>query len=268
MKLIFPLFLILVACAPKGFNSKKATQLDLSVWNNKKYEFAVLIHDLNTGKYSYWNDSLIAIRFTPASTFKIANTIIGLETNAVQDVTTTFEWDSTVYKNPKWNHSQDMRSAFINSTVWYYQALARKIGAEKMENYLTAFTYGNSSCKGAIDSFWLNGELKISMMEQIQFIDKIVNKKLEIRPEIYEKLEKLMLLKKVGNYSVYGKTGWGVEESTSVGWLVGYAIDGDSKVSFATLILSEHPEDFDFAAYRKNITFTALKRAGYIKDNE
>lgn len=269
MKYIFSIFLFLLfACAPKGFNSKKATKLDMSIWNNKKYQFAVLIHDLNTGEFSYWNDSLIAIPYTPASTFKIVNSIAGLESKAVADISTPIAWDSVVRSNPKWNHSQDMRTAFQNSTVWFYQEIARRVGAKKMQEYLDAFDYGNKSCKGAIDSFWLNGNLKISMYQQIQFIDKIVNRKLALQSETYDKLEKLMFMKKNGDYSVYGKTGWGEQDSTSIGWLVGYANDGKSKVSFVTLLISKEPTAFDFAAYRKNITFTALKRAGYIKDNE
>ena len=48
------------------------------------------------------------------------------------------------------------------SVVWYYQELARRVGPERMQKWVTAFRYGNEDISGGIDRFWLESALRIS----------------------------------------------------------------------------------------------------------
>ncbi len=56
-----------------------------------------------------------------------------------------------------------------HSVVWFYQEVARRIGAERMQAHLDALGYGNRDISGGIDKFWLTGGLRISPHEQIDF---------------------------------------------------------------------------------------------------
>src|SRR5712672_3440055 len=80
----------------------------------------------------------------PASTFKIPNSLIALETNVVVDPDKdVFKWDGVVRSIEGWNRDHTLRSAIAASVVPVYQEIARRIGAERMQKYLDLFEYGN-----------------------------------------------------------------------------------------------------------------------------
>ena len=106
----------------------------------------------------------------PASTFKIANSIIALETGVVTDPDKdVFKWDGTVRNFPDWNRDHTLRSAIAASAVPVYQEIARRIGADRMKTYVDKLDYGNRDISGApIDHFWLSGNPRISPLQQIE----------------------------------------------------------------------------------------------------
>src|SRR5690606_26270393 len=117
-------------------------------------------------------------RFLPASTFKIPNSLIALETGIASGADFALAWDSTAVPPQPWwpdawrQPEQTLRSAFQHSVVWYYQELARRIGEERMATYVAQFDYGNHDIGGGIDQFWLDGALRISPMEQVAFLQR------------------------------------------------------------------------------------------------
>jgi len=113
------------------------------------------LYDKNNDKFLLYNQLQFKEEFIPASTFKICNSLIGLETGVISDENFVIQWDSTIRQIDVWNKSQDMKTAFKNSTVWYYQELARRVGPEKMKLWLDSANYGNSDTTGGIDNFWL-----------------------------------------------------------------------------------------------------------------
>src|SRR5215510_9346372 len=67
----------------------------------------------------------------PASTFKVPNSLIALETGVVQDPDKdVFPWDGTTRSIEAWNKDHTLRSAIVASVVPVYQEIARRIGAE------------------------------------------------------------------------------------------------------------------------------------------
>src|SRR5574343_318003 len=100
--------------------------------------------------------------YTPASTFKICNSLIGLETCVIKDADFVIPWDKVVRNRVEWNQDHTLRLAMKNSTVWYYQELARRVGQNKMDYWIKKANYGNHSTKGGIDKFWLDGALRIA----------------------------------------------------------------------------------------------------------
>ena len=110
----------------------------------------------------------------PASTFKIPNSMIALETGVVADPDKdVFKWDGVVRSIEAWNKDHTLRSAIAASAVPVYQEIARRIGAERMQKYVDLFDYGNRDIGGGIDQFWLTGNLRIDPVQQVDFVDRL-----------------------------------------------------------------------------------------------
>ena len=236
------------------FNSKKAALLDLSSFESNDYDFSMLVYDLEQNSYLFYNDSLIQKKYTPASTFKIANSIIGLENGFIDSANFLMKWDGIKRENAKWNADQTLNQAFRNSTIWYFQKLAKQIGPDKMQEGLDLLNYGNKTIGDSIDQFWLNGTLKISMLDQVGFLTNIINRKYKLNSNTYDCLLQIMKYNLSYQYVVYCKSGWGQQGSEDIGWLVGMLIKNGKQYAFATLITTNDYTKFDMASLRYKIT--------------
>lgn len=117
----------------------------------------------------------------PASTFKIPNSLIALETGVVTDPDKdVFPWDGVKRSIEVWNKDHTLRSAIAVSAVPVYQEIARRIGQERMQKYVDLFDYGNRDIGGGIDQFWLTGALRIDPVEQVDFVDRLRRRALPI----------------------------------------------------------------------------------------
>jgi beta-lactamase class D len=224
---------------------------------NVSGSFAVL--DEKNNILTLFNPSKYTERVTPASTFKICNTLIGLETGAIKNKLEFFEWDSTVHKNENWNKSQDLQTAFKNSTVWCFQKMARKIGGQEMKCWLEKLDYGNADTSGGIDRFWLKGGLKISPKEEIKFLQKLHNLQLPLQEKNMLQVKEMMLIEQTEKYALYGKTGWGIEGKKDIGWFVGFVETNNKVFYFANCIETENESHPNFASARKEITYMIMK---------
>ena len=137
------------------------------------FKGAFVLYDLNSNQYTRYNPERCAEPFIPASTFKIMNSLIGLDTGVIPDENYVIKWDGTQNVIPSWNQDHTLKTAIQNSVVWYYQELARRVGKEKMQYYVDAAHYGNQNISGQIDTFWLEGGLRISADEQVEFLKRL-----------------------------------------------------------------------------------------------
>jgi beta-lactamase class D len=111
-----------------------------------------------------------ATRLAPASTYKIPHALIGLETGVITE-TTVEKWDGVRHPDqPKWNQDHTVLSSMKPSVVWFFQAMAPKIGAARAHEWLGRFHYGNADTGGDIRQYWLNGRLRVSPDEQLTFL--------------------------------------------------------------------------------------------------
>ena len=258
---------VLISCqvTKPDFLSQPKDIIPLSGSENSNLEVAVALFDMRNEKWYYYNDELLKNRYSPASTFKIPNSIIGLQTRAVKSIDEIWNWDSIVRQNENWNKDHSMSMAFKNSTVWYYQKLAKEIGNNRMKNYLKKFDYGNQQIGDSIHQFWLNGNLQISPLEQLSFLYKLKSKKLDLREEVYEQLKKIMFVETIGGANIYAKTGWGFDGKKDIGWYVGYVEKNNNTYLFSTLLLSDNFEKVDnFGLKRIEITKRAFQLAKII----
>jgi beta-lactamase class D len=172
----------------------------------------------------------------PASTFKIPNSVIALETGVVVDPDTDlFKWDGVVRNVEAWNRDHTLRSAIAASAVPVYQEIARRIGAERMQKYLDLLEYGNRDIGGGIDQFWLTGSVRIDPIQQIDFVDRLRRGALPVSKRSQQLVRDILPVTKTGESIIRAKTGLvGAKAGKpSLGWLVGWAEKGAADTVFA-----------------------------------
>lgn len=223
---------------------------------------AFVLHNQNDNQTTRYNVQRCAERLLPASTFKILNALIGLETNVIPDENYVIHWDGKQYPTTSWNQDQTLKTAMQNSVVWYYQELARRVGREQMQKYVTAAGYGNQEISGPIDSFWLNGGLRISTDDQIVFLKRLYQNDLPFSGRSMQIVREIILLDKTRSYWLSGKTGSGQMDNTNIGWFVGYLEAKDNVYFFATNIASD--SQATPAAKAKEISLKILQGMGLL----
>ena len=181
----------------------------------------------------------------PASTFKVPNSIIALETGVVEDPDKdVFKWDGVTRSIEAWNKDHTLRSAIAVSAVPVYQEIARRIGPERMQKYVDLFDYGNRDIGGGIDQFWLTGNLRIDPIQQIDFIDRLRRGVLPVSKRSQELTRDILTVTKVGDATLRTKSGLlGAElGKPSLGWMVGWAEKGSQQTVFAMNMDCKTPE--------------------------
>lgn len=211
----------------------------------------LVVKNLNTDRVYVCNSERSQQRFTPESSFKVPNALIGLEVGAVRDEYEVKRWDGVVRPFEVWNLDHTLASAMRASAIWYYQAMARDIGMERMRSYVDRIRYGNMDISGGIDTFWLDSSLKISAEEQVGFIEDLVEETLPFKEQTMKTVKRIMIDNEQDNYTVHGKTGTRLSDM-GLGWYVGYVEHGKTNWVFAANVDSN-------GTAAKTLTLEALK---------
>jgi beta-lactamase class D len=222
---------------------------------------AFVLYDLKTGRYLRYNEARCRERFSPFSTFKIPNALIGIETKVISNAETVLRWEPERYSESvnwieppavHWKRDHTLRSAMKYSVVWYYCELARRVGKQRMRQMVSLFGYGNQDVSGVWDSpclfdaFWINGSLRISADEQIEFLRRFYAGKLSVSNRATQIVKEILVLEKTPGYTLSGKTGGGsLANDRALGWFVGYVETKDNVYFFAA-----NTEGPSFAAIR------------------
>ena len=228
---------------------------------------SIVIYDLKDNTY-YSNDLLWAKKGKlPASTFKITNSIIALETGVVENENTLFEWNGEKRRLKSWEQDLLFKEAFHYSCVPCYQEVARKIGANRMSEYLNKLAYGNMKVDSTnIDLFWLEGTSRINQYQQIDFLKRFYQSELPISKRTEEIMKRMMVIEDNDKYTLSGKTGWSIRNGNNNGWFVGYIEIQDKTYFYATNVEPKQQFDMDlFPIIRKDITFRAFEAMKLIK---
>lgn len=233
----------------------------------------IVVLDAQTGQRHYFDPQRAAERFIPASTFKVYNSLVALETGVVPDVDSVFAWDGVERGVEAWNRDHSMRTGIAASVVWLYQELARRIGEEGYRAAFAREPYGNGDTGGGIDRFWLDGALRISAEEQVAFLDRLRRGALAFRPEHQAAVREIMLLEEGDGYRLFGKTGWATTlegrsgtvfwEGPDVGWFVGWVERGGDAWVFALNVEAAGP-GLDMGPARRAIAEAVLADLGLL----
>ncbi|NME72639.1 class D beta-lactamase [Flammeovirga aprica JL-4] len=271
------LSLILLSISCSNPNEKKNNEGDKSsilehknelqqILDSSKVKGAILLYDNKEDTY-YSNDfEWSKSGFLPASTFKIPNSIIALETGVVENDSTLMQWDGNPRGLKIWEQDLIFKKAFQYSCVPCYQEVARKIGTERMQSYLEKLDYpGMVFDSTSIDRFWLMGDSRISPFSEIDFLKRIHFSQLPVKESTDFTIKRMLLMEEYEHYKLSGKTGWSNENDHNNGWFVGFLELSNNTIFFATNI--EPSEEFDmkdFPKARKAVTIEALKNLNYL----
>lgn len=199
-----------------------------------KVKGSIVIYDLKQSRTYQHNPARNTQPFLPASTFKILNSLIALDTEVIANELSILTWDGVERSIPTWNRDLNLQTAFKVSAVWFYQVLARRIGYQRMQQWVAKIGYGNQSIGAAddIDTFWLTGDLRISPTEQIQFLQRLYRNELPFSDRAIATVKDIMLVEQTPEYTIRAKTGWAL--APGIGWYVGYVERNDNVYFFAT----------------------------------
>jgi beta-lactamase class D len=188
-----------------------------------------VLRDVGKDEIVIYQRARAGTRYVPASTFKIPNSLIGLHVGAVRDVSEVLPYGGGKQRIAAWEKDMNLRDAIRVSNVPVYQELARRIGLDRMKENVRAIAYGNQDVGTIVDRFWLDGPLKISAIEQTDFLARLVQRKLPVEERAVAGVEEITLLEQNDRWSLHAKTGW----QPPIGWWVGWVKRGDRVSTFA-----------------------------------
>jgi beta-lactamase class D len=126
-------FFLLVFLQP----NRSWAQLDLEKpFRDCHLQGSITLYDTQQKKWLYSDQADSQLETLPASTFKIINSLIALETGVIRDENEIVKWvgktDTVLYGyRPEIYHDMPMKEAFRESAGWVYIELAKKIGKER-----------------------------------------------------------------------------------------------------------------------------------------
>lgn len=223
------------------------------------------VYDYKNKQWFFTDKQDAEVASLPASTFKIINSLVALEYNAVQDENEVFKWDG----EPKlhlgtavsvWNKDTDMKNAYKNSTIWFYVEVAKRIERSLYKKILKKCRYGNGNYTEKGTDFWNYGDFAITPKNQIDFLIKLYENRLPFSAPTMDKVKEIMISEQTEAYTFRDKTGWTRKIGQDIGWWVGYMETKDNVYFFATrLFKSENDRNPHFLKGRKEITKLILK---------
>lgn len=179
-----------------------------------------------------------SVRTAPASTFKVPHALIALETGALSSPRDVLSWDGSQQPFPSWEGDHSLDSAVRSSVVWFFRRTAARIGPARMSDWLTRLGYGADTFEGDSTLFWLNGDLVVSPVEQLDFMRRLYRYEVPADREAVDAVKAAllmppgMLLNAAGSHdfalawpgpvAISAKTGNTRVGEESVSWVVGH----------------------------------------------
>lgn len=254
---------VLVGCSQNNVTEDKSLR---RFFDENKVTGCFALMDNATGQFTVHN--LARYRdssYLPASTFKIVNSLIGLQTGRISSDSMVIKWDGVKRRVADWNKDLSMYEAFRVSAVPYYQEVARRIGKDTMQHWLDSLSYGSKKITTRIDTFWLDNSLKITPDEELGLVKKLYFGQLPFFKSYQETVKRAMLFENNSNYRLGYKTGWGfTEKNHALGWVVGW-IEENNHPYFFVLNIESDNRDFDMWKVRMQMLKDILKSLGFLE---
>jgi beta-lactamase class D len=264
--ILFAVLFFIAGCSPNNVDTDDSLGKFFDE-NKVKGTFGLLNN--STGKITVYNiDRFRDSAYLPASTFKIVNSLIGLQTGVIVNDTVVTKWSGVKINREECNKDMSMYQAFQLSCLPYYQQVARAIGKDAMQQWLDSLSYGTRKIKTAVDSFWIDNSLKITPDEQLGLVKRLYFNQLPFHAINQDKVKKAMLFEDKPEYRLSYKTGWGFKENgASLGWVVGF-IEENKHPYFFVLNLETPDRNMDMREVRMKVLKGILGQMGFFKGNK
>jgi beta-lactamase class D len=233
---------------------------------------SVAIYDVKNQKW-FVSDTLgINQETLPASSFKIMNLLIALETQTIRDENEVVRWmgrtDTVKYGyRPDIYKDMSVKEAFETSAGWVFVELAKKIGKEEYQAYLKKCNYGNNRLNEQDADFWNFGDFAISPRNQVEFVNQLYQETLPFSKKNMAIVKQVMLSEQTDAYTLRAKTGWTRANNINTGWWTGYLETEKGTYIFATRLLQDRNQNrSDFGTCRKDITKKVFKELGILEE--
>jgi len=271
---LFILAIITISLASCSQNNVKQDDSFKKYFTDNNLTGCFAIMNNGTGQFTVYNlpryrDSAYA----PASTFKIVNSLIGLQTGKIASDSMVIPWDGVTRPIADWNKDLNMYQAFRASAVPYYQEVARRIGKDTMQYWLDSLHYGSGKkdtlfkIHSAIDTFWLDNSVKITPDENLGLIKNLYFNELPFFKLYQEKVKNAMLFENNANYRLAYKTGWATtEKGYALGWIVGW-VEENKHPYFFVLNVESSDKNYNMTTVRLKILKDILKQMGFFEGN-
>jgi len=261
------IFFFFISCLPNNVTEDKSLEKYFKEYN---LSGCFGMFDNGQGQFTIYNTARFRDSvYLPASTFKIVNALIGIETGRLKDDSVIMKWDGITHTVSEWNRDLLVRDAFKFSAVPAFRELARRIGKDTMQHWIDTLGYGSRYNKFIIsnnlDTFWLDNALKVTADEQLGMVKKLYFKQLPLQERSQRLVADMMRVESNANYLLSYKTGWGhTEREHSVGWVVGW-IEENKHPYFFVLQLESSDPNFNMIIPREKILKQILVQYGFMK---
>jgi beta-lactamase class D len=230
-----------------------------------------VILDAANGKALY-QDGVCDQRFSPASTFKVPLSLIGYDAGILSDEhTPTWDYKPEFKAVKREQKTVDPTIWEKDSILWFSRQITLRLGNESFAGYVSKFGYGNNDVSGTpgkndgLTQSWVNSSLKITPVEQVNFLRQLLARKLPVSATAYDMTKAIIPTFQAGDWTVQGKTGSTrlrndadkIQDKRSLGWFVGWAQKDGRQIVFARLVVDTKRTDMP----------KGLKtRTGFLKD--
>jgi beta-lactamase class D len=256
------------------FNNVKEDKRIAAIFSAYNVEGCFALMDNGTTGFTIHN--LARFRdsaYLPASTFKIVNSLIGLQTGKISSDSMVIAWDGVVRPIPAWNQDLSMYQAFRVSAVPYYQEIARRIGKDTMQFWLDSMGYGAMSdadtvrIRTAIDTFWLDNSIRLTPDAQLGLVKRLYFNQLPFFRTYQEMVQRAMLMESNSLYRLAYKTGTGTAPNgNTINWVIGWVEENNHPYFF--VLNTETPAANPLQPERRKQLLTdILTVLGFFKGN-
>lgn len=225
------------------------------------YDAAFVLQPPDRDKPIVFNRAGAAEREAPLSTFELIQALVALESGAIAGTDVPEAWVGRAFSAR--DRDQTLRTAIADSASWFFQRVATRVGEKRERAFLKAARYGTAEV-GALDSFWLDGSLRISPVEQVDFLNRLVREReLPFSRRTMAQVKPLFQLSSSLGADLSGKiSGSPANVGTGLGWCVGWVMQKSGRVAvFATRLKGKGAS----GARALEITARILRKLGYAK---
>ena len=222
--------------------------------------------DNSRGRFTIYNLDRFKKPYSPASTFKIVNALVALQTGRLANDSAVIPWDGVTRERTEWNRNLSLYEAFRVSSLPHFQEIARRIGKDTMKYWLDTLSYGNRNMGATGDAFWIDQSLLITPDEQLGLVKRLYFRQLPFRASVQESVKKMMIRENNTMYQLAYKTGMGqAPDGKPLAWMVGWIEENRHVYPFVLNLETDPSRGNGLGEAREKVLKDILTSLGFFK---